>query len=299
LTSAAQEPREHSRVALVTCELFPDLWEDDFPLRDALRERGVEVDAVRWDDAEADWTSYDLAVIRSPWDYVPRRAVFIEWAYSVPHLLNPADVIEWNTDKRYLAELAEAGLPVTPTAFVAPGETWDPPAAGEWVVKPTVSAGSQDTGRYSLPGQRDLAEAHVIRLTAEGRTAMIQPYLTAVDEAGETALIFLPDATGELTFSHAIRKGAMLTGPDEGTIDPGSERIDSREPTTAERRTGERVLQVIPGGTKRLLYARVDLIPGPDGGPLVVELELAEPSLFLTKAGDAAVRLAEAITNRL
>ena len=84
-----------------------------------------------------------LAVIRSPWDYVPRRAAFVAWAHGVPRLLNPADIIEWNTDKRYLGQLAQAGLPVTPTEFVEPGDTWTPPQTGEWVVKPTISAGSQ------------------------------------------------------------------------------------------------------------------------------------------------------------
>ncbi|MBL7256702.1 ATP-grasp domain-containing protein [Paractinoplanes lichenicola] len=301
MTHQVHATRDHSRVALVTCDLFPELWEDDHPLRDTLRERGVEADAVRWDDPAADWAAYDLAVIRSPWDYVPRRDQFIAWARSVPRLLNPADVLEWNTDKRYLGELARAGLPVTPTVFVAPGQAWTPPATGEWVVKPTVSAGSQDTGRYQLPAQLDLAEAHLARLSAAGRTAMVQPYLSAVDDLGETALIFLPDKTGTLTFSHAIRKGPMLTGPDEGTIDPGSEQIDPRTPSAAERRTAGRVLDHIPGGAERLLYARVDLIPGPDGEPLLVELELTEPSLFLREGEPegATHRLAEAIINRL
>jgi len=300
--TATSDPatRERSRVALVTCDLFPDLWEDDHPLRDVLLSRGAEVDVIGWDDTEADWAAYDVAVIRSPWDYVARRDSFIAWAHSVPHLLNPADVLEWNTDKRYLAELAKAGLPVTPTDFVAPGESWTPPAHGEWVVKPTVSAGSRDTGRYLLPAQQALAEAHVARLAAAGRTAMIQPYLSAVDEQGETALIFLPDPAGVLSFSHAIRKGAMLTGPDEGAIKPGSEQIDPRSPTEAELKTAERVLEAVPGGAGRLLYARIDLIPGPDGAPLLVELELTEPSLFLKEGGDAATRrLAEAILARI
>ncbi|MEU8821008.1 hypothetical protein [Actinoplanes sp. NPDC048796] len=298
-SSTHRAARETSRVALVTCELFPDLWEDDHPLRDALRERGTAVDAVRWDDPAADWAAYDLAVIRSPWDYVPRRAAFVAWAHGVPRLLNPADIIEWNTDKRYLGQLAQAGLPVTPTEFVEPGDTWTPPETGEWVVKPTISAGSQDTGRYSLPDQRTLAEAHVTRLRAAGRTAMIQPYLAAVDTDGESALIYTPDAGGELRFSHSIRKGAMLTGPDEGTIDPGSEQITPRTPTQAELDVATRVLDHIPGGAKRLLYARIDLIPGPDGAPLLVELELTEPSLFLTESPDAATRLADAILARL
>ena len=286
-------------MALVTCDIFPDLWDDDFPLRDALRSRGVTVDAVRWDDDTVDWAAYHLSVIRSTWDYVARRDAFVAWARQVPRLVNPAGVVAWNTDKRYLSDLAAAGVPVTPTAYVAPGSAWTPPEAGEWVVKPTISAGSQDTGRYTLPDQGPLAVAHVERLTAAGRTAMIQPYLAAVDTAGETALLCTPDGTGSLTYSHAIRKGAMLTGPDVGDIDPGSENITPRTPSAAELKIAELALAAIPGGTKHLLYARVDMIPGPDGEPLLVELELTEPSLFLLGNATAAARLADAILARL
>jgi hypothetical protein len=288
-----------SRVALVTCDLFPELYDDDFPLRDALRDRGLTVDAVRWDDPAADWAAYDLTVLRSPWDYVPRRDAFVAWAHRVPRLLNPADVVEWNTDKRYLDELAAAGVPTTPTTFVASGARWTPPADGDWVVKPTISAGSQDTGRYRLPAQAALAVAHVDRLTAAGRTAMIQPYLAAVDSHGETSVLCLPDAAGELTYSHGARKGPMLTGPDEGTIDPGSEVITARDPSPAELAVAAKALDAIPGGAKRLLYARVDLIPGPDGEPLLVELELTEPSLFFRTAPSAAARMADAVVARL
>jgi hypothetical protein len=236
-------------------------------------------------------------VLRSPWNYVPRRDDFVAWARRVPHLLNPADVVEWNTDKTYLRGLLERGLPATPTDFVAPGETWQPPAAGEWVVKPTISAGSQDTGRYALPAQSDLAAAHVARLTAAGRTAMIQPYLAAVDTAGETALVYFAGPGGGLSFSHAARKGPMLTGPDEGKIDPGSEEITARAASAAEIAVADKIIEAVPGGPDRLLYARVDLIPGPDGEPMLLELELTEPSLFFRVAPGAADRLAEAILN--
>lgn len=291
--------RERSRVALVTCDFFPDLYDDDVPLRDELRGRGLDVAAVRWDDPAADWSAFDLAILRSPWDYVPRRDAFVAWAQRVPRLLNPADVIAWNTDKTYLRDLAAKGLPVTPTSFVPPGETWPPPSGGEWVVKPTISAGSQDTGRYLLPSQTSLAATHVTRLTAAGRTAMIQPYLSGVDTLGETALLFFPDETGRLAFSHAARKGPILTGPDEGEIAPGSEEITPRTPSPAELSAATQILTAVPGGPDRLLYARVDLIPGPDGAPLLLELELTEPSLFLRTAPAAAARLAEAILARL
>lgn len=288
------------RVALVTCDMFPDLYEDDFPVRDGLRERGLEVDAVCWDDKKADWSRYDLVVIRSPWDYVPRRDEFVAWAHAVPRLLNPADVIEWNSDKRYLRELAAAGLPITPTDYLSPSDTWTPPPSGEWVVKPTISVASRDSGRYRLPEQTDLAEAHVRRLRTAGRTAMIQPYLDAVDTAGETAILCTPDANGTPAFSHAIRKGALLTGPDTGK--PHSEYtedIKPRVPTPAELELAEATLAQVPGGADRLLYARVDMIPGPDGTPLLVELELIEPSLFFSTSPGAAQRFTDAITARL
>ncbi|BCY06740.1 RimK family alpha-L-glutamate ligase [Actinoplanes sp. L3-i22] len=292
-------PAVDARVALVTCAAFPDLWEDDHPLRDGLRERGVVVDVVRWDDTDADWSVYDLTVIRSPWDYVARHDQFVAWARGVPRLANPADIIAWNTDKRYLGELAAAGVPVIPTGFVAPGETWDPPATGEWVVKPTVSAGSQDTARYLLPAQQAAARAHVTRLTGAGRTAMIQPYLSAVDTLGETALLFLPDAAGDLTFSHAVRKGPMLTEHGEHEINPGSEDITPRTPSEAELEVARRALAAVPDGAKRLLYARIDVIQGPAGTPLMLEFELTEPSLFLSESPDAAARLTSAVLARL
>jgi hypothetical protein len=290
--------RERSRVALVTCDLFPDLWDDDHPLRDALRARGAEVATPLWDDPAADWAAYHLAVIRSTWNYSPRRDQFVAWAHRVPRLANPADIAEWNTDKHYLRELAGAGIPVTPTEFVEPGASWTPPAAGEWVVKPAISASSRDTGRYSLPADLEVARAHVTRLTSAGRAAMIQPYLAAVDTAGETSVLCLPDAAGELTYSHAIRKGALLTGTGERTGEY-DEDITARIPSAAELDVARRVLAVIPGGAKRLLYARVDLIPGPDGAPVLLELELTEPGLFLRYAEGAADRLADAILARL
>ena len=280
--------------------MFPDLYEDDHDLRDALRARGAEVDAVRWDDEAADWASYDLVVLRSPWDYTERHGEFIAWTRTVPRLANPAAVVEWNTDKRYLSELAAAGLPVTPTSFVAPGDDWAVPPVGEWVVKPTISASSRDTGRYDLPAQAALFTAHVRRLTDGGRTAMIQPYLSAVDTAGETSVLLTPDAAGLLTFSHGVRKGPILTGPDEQKPHSDyTEEISPRAPTDDELALAAHAVTLVPGGAEQLLYARVDVLPGPDGAPVLLELELTEPSLFLRTAPHAAARLAEAILHRL
>jgi hypothetical protein len=294
--------RANPRVALVTCAELPRLEDDDRRVIAPLAERGVHAEPAVWDDPVVDWAGYDLAVLRSPWDYVHRHDAFVAWAAAVPRLLNPADVVAWNTEKTYLERLGADGVPVVPTDWVRPGDSWRPADAGEYVVKPAVSAGSRDTGRYDLAdaGHRALAAAHVARLQAAGRLVMVQPYLAAVDEQGETGLLFIG---GE--FSHAIRKGPMLDGPDtpgSGSRPPGlyrAEHITAREPTVAEVEVAQKVLAAIPGGAERLLYARVDLIPGPAGDPLLVEVELTEPSLFLDRAEGAAERLADAIVSRL
>ncbi|MGC4880432.1 ATP-grasp domain-containing protein [Micromonospora sp. DT43] len=302
MTNHHQSTRGEPRVALVTCAELVDLDPDDRLVLDPLTARGIAAEAVVWDDPGADWSSYDLVVLRSPWDYALRRDEFVAWAATVPTLVNPADVVRWNTDKRYLAELSAAGVPTVPTSWVEPGQTWSPPAdTGEYVLKPSVSAGSQDTGRYDLadPEHRDLAAAHVHRLSAAGRTTMVQPYLSAVDSEGETALLFLAGPDG-LAYSHAIRKGPMLTGPDLGPDGLyKAEEISARAARPEQLAVAEKTLGAVPGGTRQLLYARVDLIPGPDGDPVLVELELTEPSLFIGYADGAPDRLAAAIATHL
>ncbi len=287
------------RAALATCAALPDLDNDDRLLTDPLAAHGIVATPVVWDDPAVDWHQFDAVVLRSTWDYCPRRDDFLTWARSVPRLINPADIVAWNTDKRYLSDLARSGVPVVPTIWVEPDATWAFPAesTATWVIKPTVSAGSKDAGRYdgSDPQHRRLAADHVRRLQAAGRQTMIQPYVSSVDEYGETALIYLD---GE--FSHAIRKGPMLTGPDR--LDDElfvPETITARRPTDAERACADQALAAVPGGAQRLLYARVDLLRDDDGNPVVIELELTEPSLFFATAPGAAQRFAAALAARL
>jgi glutathione synthase/RimK-type ligase-like ATP-grasp enzyme len=289
--------RAAPRVALVTCAQVPELDADSRRLLGPLAARGVAAEPVVWDDPTVNWAGFDLAVVRSCWDYVPRRAEFLAWAQGVPRLANPPEVLAWNTDKRYLRELAAAGVPVVPTTWVAPGQPWTVPERGELVVKPAVSLAALDSGRYRLgdPQQRRLAVQHLRRLQAAGRVVMVQPYVHAVDTDGETALVYLGGR-----FSHAIRKGAVLDGPDTG-VDRRFQHdggLDLRlcRPTVAQRRVADRVLAAVPGGPERLLYARVDLVPDLDGRPLLMELELTEPQLFLGHAPGVADRLAAAIT---
>jgi glutathione synthase/RimK-type ligase-like ATP-grasp enzyme len=279
-------------VALATCRDYPAGDEDAPLLLAACAAEGLDVDWRVWDDAAVHWRSYDLVVIRSTWDYVPRRDDFVAWADSQPRLANPAEVIRWNTDKSYLRDLAAAGVPVVPTEHLEPGDEPHWPAQwSEVVVKPAVSAGGQDTARYG-PGELDRARAHAGKLLAAGRRVVVQPYLTAVDEVGETAVVYVGG-----TYSHALAKAALLQPGAPAEIEElwRPERIEAREPSAAERALAEQALAAVPGGPERLLYARVDLLPGPAGDPLVMEVELTEPSLFLTAVPAGADRFAAAI----
>lgn len=297
------------RIALATCSLLPQLDVDDALLLPALADRGVEVVPAVWDDADVDWDAFDLVVVRSTWDYALRRDEFIAWAARVPRLANPAPVLAWNTDKFYLRELERAGLPVVPTIWLDPARNLTSravhtrfPASGDFVVKPTVSAGARDTGRYQSneADQRGLAIVHARDLLRAGRHVMVQPYLSRVDTVGETALVYIDGA-----FSHSVRKGPMLEGPDrafEGLYK--KEEMSARAATVAEREVADRVVAALPGlvpgaGVDPLLYARVDLLPDADGAPMLLELELTEPSLFLALDDGAVDLVADAIAARL
>ncbi|WCB91674.1 Cycloserine biosynthesis protein DcsG [Baekduia alba] len=264
------------RVALATCSFFPDGDADDAGLPDAIE---GDVAFAIWDDPAVDWSMYDLVVVRSTWDYQERREEYLAWARGIgDRLVNPPAILEWNTDKRYLRELADAGLPVVPTALVEPGEAFVAAAAGDYVVKPTVSAGSRDTARFEGEDDAGRAAALVAAIHASGRTAMVQPYVASVDARGETALLFFGG-----TFSHAIHKGPLLArGADPTSEVFAAETIEPRAATAAERALGERIVAHMEDrfGDGSLTYARVDVVEDADGAPLLLELELTEPSLF-------------------
>jgi len=269
------------RVALATCAEIPD-GDEDFPaLIAAMTDLGLEAEPTVW-DGEVDWARFDLVVLRSTWDYAERRDAFLAWARSLPRVLNPVPVLEWNTDKeRYLTDLAAAGVPVVPTEFVPPGSALDPPDE-PFVVKPAISAGGRSSARFD-PGEAAAAHELVARIHAAGRTAMVQPYLGDVEE---TDLVFVDG-----TFSHALHRHVPLPAAGDRAVFYLDEKLRPAAATGHDRGVAEHALAAAPA---ELLYGRVDLVDG-----AVLELEIAEPSLYLGFGEGAAARLAAAIAARL
>jgi len=288
------------RIAVATCAALPEGHEYDLPLLPALEQAGGHVALEVWDDPEVHWTDYDSVVVRWPWDYTLKREAFVSWADSLGRRLhNRPAVLRWNSDKRYLADLSEAGLPVVDTTLVEPGDR-APALEGEVVVKPTVSAGARDTGRFG-PAAHNQARALIARLTAAGRTAMVQPYLPAVEARGETAIVMFAGRE-----SHVLRKRAVLAPDEEAPLadhvlgsaavmfDP--ELVRPGQASDPERELAAAVIQhVAERFGEPPLYARVDMLEGEDGRPVLLELEAIEPSLYLQATPGAAQRLADAI----
>lgn len=280
-----------SRVAIVTSKGADD--PDNPRLFAALNDLQLSADLVVWDDDTVRWDDYDLVVLRSTWDYPPRRGEFLEWARSISRLENPFSIVEYSSDKHYLADLEAHGLSVIPSRFSAVGESpnFDFGELVDFVVKPCVGAGSLNVVRYR-GGDVEAATRHVETLHGEGRDVLLQPYIHSVDTIGERGLIFVDGA-----FSHAMTKGAMLN-----VAQSDRDFLYRREQMSSALAEADAVLyaaEVLDTmGWSDLLYARIDLVATIRGW-LVMELELVEPSLYLTYDDQAADKLAAGIAKRL
>jgi hypothetical protein len=283
--------------AVVASAAHPDLRPEDWPLlRHALGQHSVEASTAVWTDPEVSWHTFDLVVANGAWDHIHHAEEFAAWAQRVSQVVpvvNSPAVLSWNMDKHYLAALASEGVPTVPTTWVEPGDRGRADVAlpdGEFVVKPAISGGGFETARYG-PEEHAVATAHIGRLLAGGRTAMVQPYQSSVDTQGEVGLIYLGGR-----FSHAIHKNPLLftgagvqqdlwdkmvivaTQPHESQLDLATATLSA-----AERLVGPST------------YARVDIVALGDGTPAILELELVDPALYLELSPSAVGRFAEVL----
>ena len=267
----------HPRLVLAGCRQLVEGDGDDAGLVPALRRRGLHAKWLSWDDPGT--LRADAVILRATWEYADRLDEFLAWTIAVPHLLNAPEVVAWNADKSYLLDLARRGVPTVPTEVFASAERVRLPAAPEVVIKPVTGAGSVGAQRFT---DHDLALAHAAALQDDGRGVLVQPYDDRVEQAGETALVFLGGKA-----SHAFTKAAML--PPQGkhvemdaTGTYAVETLAPAEPDFEIWDVGFAALDAAAAQlnvtTRDFLYARADLIGGIDN-PRLLELELIEPSL--------------------
>jgi hypothetical protein len=278
-------------VGLVTSADMVPVSDDDMLLSGALKAEGLSVETLVWDDPEVDWAGVRVAVLRSPWDYHLKRDAFLVWAEmagEASDLWNRPHVVRWNSDKSYLRDLQERGVPTIQTVWLRQGDAaelagimtdnaWD-----DAVVKPSVSLDAYGTMRVSREGVEE-GQCHLERMLAE-RDMMVQPYLSAVEGYGERSLMYID---GE--FSHAVRRSPALSRKEDEGVTPV-------EASPEETMLAAKVLHATGYNT---LYARVDLVHDNEGTLRLMELELVEPSLFFTQSPQAVSRMVAAIMERL
>ncbi|GGE89175.1 ATP-grasp domain-containing protein [Mycetocola zhadangensis] len=298
------------RIALVTNARPAPYVDTDLPfLETGLTASGFAPRIVVWNDPHVDWASFELIVIRSPWDYPDSPSEFLDWldrAAAVAPVLNAPSLIRWNIDKVHLRELGSVSdVPIVPTTFCLTSNevraALSTVSEERVVVKPSVSAGSQNTGLFERNDPAALLLAgHILRI---GKTVMVQPAIPSVQHRGERALLYFDG-----DFSHAISKGPLLAvggGLRGGTY---VEEIAPVTPTPEERAVGDQLIAAVhtvllARGLSEFdalpLYARVDIVDDPSTGPLVLEAELFEPSLFIDTDPDAVRRFVEAVSRRI
>jgi len=282
------------RILLLTAETLPH---DDFEtvlVADALAELGIDSDIVAWTSAELSALPADLAVIRTTWDYTQRLPEFLATLGGLSmRLVNDIGVVRWNSHKGYLSELAAAGIPTVPTVVFRsgskiPGSVELPDfGTAELIVKPAVSAGGMGVGRFDSGSAE--AAAH-LRSILTSTDALVQPFQPEV-LSGERSLIYLGGF-----YSHAVRK--LPTAGDFRVQERFGGILGPHVVSPVELAVAAAALAAAPGEADCLAYARVDLI-GTDTAPLVMELELIEPELFLPRAPGSAERFASVIAAQL
>lgn len=296
--------RTRPRVAVVVTDTYPadDPDNDTAPLVAELLAQGVDAAPAVWHDPAVDWASYDLALLRSPWDYPDRYAELLDWlahVEQVTEVLNPPALVRWNLDKRYLAELADLGVGVVPTSYRASVLDVQADLAAlapdsHVVLKPAVSAGARDTGLFRAddPAALELAA----RVVGRGGVVLVQPEVPELTAGHEKALYVVDGAV-----THAIAKGALLAvggGLAGGVYREHPERVDATE---AEVAFAEQVLTAVrrATGLGMPLYARIDTVVSAEHGLVLLEAELFEPALNLHIVPEVAPVVASAVRSRL
>ena len=282
-----------NRIAFLTMDSLDGFVSYDALVAYILSSRQIIVENVSWRSSTANWDNYDIVIIRSPWDYQHSvdefMAVLEHIDASSAVLWNPIDVVRWNVSKTYLQQLHDQGIVIVPTQFVqSPTESqirgmFDAFESDQIVIKPVVGANANDTF-WLRPDSSDYLLQQIETLY-QGKLALLQPFIQSVVEYGETSHIFFDGQ-----HSHSVLK-TPKAGDFRVQEEHGS-RIQAIQPDSALIECAKRALKPVP---QHPLYGRVDLVELSNGQQAVMELELIEPSLYLTYDADSAERFADAI----
>jgi glutathione synthase/RimK-type ligase-like ATP-grasp enzyme len=289
-------PAAAHRLAFATSADYPSIQPDDAHLATSLEHLGIQPIVCVWNDPDVDWSTFDAVLIRTIWDYFKHHVAFLDWLDRLDRLgvptINDSALLRWNSDKRYLLELARLGVAIIPTRLASAAELSDVLATmpgQQVVIKPSISGSAWHTLRGTV-GDAVFAEA-MAQLPREFEY-LVQPFVPEIVSDGEWSLLYF---AGE--FSHAvIKRPAAGDYRVQGEFGGSAEPIHPNATTLA---AADRALATVAAiGHGEHAYVRVDgVISG--GRFLIMELEMIEPFLHLAVRPAAAERLAQDVAGRL
>lgn len=281
--------------AFLSMENLDDFEVYDHLLFEPLKELGWQAEEVSWRSNEVDWNYYDAVIIRSPWDYQKDPKAFLEVLTDIEQsealLENSLEIVKWNIDKTYLRDLESRGVEVVPShwyqtfnADLFPS-VFSELKSEEIVVKPTISAGADDTFRIHQSNYGIFIDD--LESVFNDRPFLVQPFMDYITQEGEFSVFFFGD-----TYSHTILKtpetndfrvqeehGGRLT-----LVEPEENLLDVA-------RTMRNMIQPEP------LYTRADYVRTNNNTFALMELELIEPSLYFNMDPESPRRFAKVFDN--
>lgn len=279
------------KIALLTCDRFPELYETDQKLIPVLKEYGYWAKAEIWDNPNAIWHQYDVIIFRNTWDYYLKIDEFNAWLDTIDNAgirsFNPISVIRWNKHKFYLRELHAIGMPVIPGFYISRTNELNiekllPRDWTQAILKPAISAGSYLTTLFNT---KDAASVSVnYRDLAKEQDLILQKFIPEIRTEGEISLLYF-----DKKFSHAVVKK-----PKQGDFRIQSMFGGKYQPYTPTRLLLQMVQKIVDFVADELLYARVDGIII-DGTFHLMELELIEPDLYLDYVENGTMKFADNI----
>lgn len=302
------------KIALLTDQRYtapsakPEDWylanilKDDALLQAALTALGISSERIDWAAKDIDWRSYDCALFRTTWDYFDRFEEFTHWLTKIEQqtkLINSSQIIRWNQDKHYLAELEQQGVAIVPSLFIEKGsmqplaELLKQSGWKEAVIKPCIAGGARQTYRINALNAHETDT--LISQLRKIESFILQPFMPEIIKTGEDSLMLFGGR-----FSHSIRKVAK---PGDFRVqDDHGGKVHAYTATADQIAFAENALAAISKDgrfpEKSICYARVDIVKDGDSWR-IMELELIEPELWLRFHEPSAVMFADAIQKLL
>ncbi|MFT4994250.1 MAG: glutathione synthase/RimK-type ligase-like ATP-grasp enzyme [Paraglaciecola sp.] len=279
------------RCAFLSMDSLEDFFAYDDMLFAPLARLGWQAEEVSWRKEGLDWDSYDVVVIRSTWDYQTDPQAFLtclaQIEASTARLENSLKLVKWNISKEYLKDIANQGITIVPTRWMAHFDLADVAksfahfSCDHIVIKPLVSANADHT--YRLSREQLLSQATILKTTFSDRAFMVQPFMQAIVDEGEYSLFYFAGH-----YSHSILK--MPKADDFRVQEEHGGQLKLIEPSDEMLTTARHTLASLPDDA---LYARIDLIRHA-GGFAIMEVELIEPSLYFNMDPQSPQRFADA-----